>query len=159
MNSKQSNDNIPSHARFGAVRKHDIHTGIDIYLPYGTKVYPIEDGVVVNVEWFTGTKSNPPTPWWKDTQAVWVQSSNSNKLVFVYGEIDTDIAIGTKVSVNDCIGTIAEVLKKDKGKNPTTMLHLELYSDIPEQTVIWNIGEPMPNLLMDPTVYISKIKR
>jgi murein DD-endopeptidase MepM/ murein hydrolase activator NlpD len=42
---------------FGAVRKYDIHTGIDLYCELEDPVYAIEDGVVVNVCHFTGSKS------------------------------------------------------------------------------------------------------
>lgn len=139
-------------AMFGSVRKHDIHTGIDIYVPNNSKVFPIKNGYVVNIEWFTGTKSSPPTPWWNDTKAIWIQTE-AEKEVFVYGEIEVNetIKIGTKVSTNDYIGTIAQVLKTNKGINPTTMLHLELYSNIPTETVIWNHDKIKPELLLDPT--------
>lgn len=48
----------PPHAGgvFGAVRKYDIHTGIDLYCESGDHVYAIEDGIVVNVCHFTGPK-------------------------------------------------------------------------------------------------------
>jgi murein DD-endopeptidase MepM/ murein hydrolase activator NlpD len=146
-------------AVFGAKRKYDIHTGIDIYVPYGTRVYPIKNGTIINIEWFTGTKSSPQTPWWNDTKAIWIQSENESE-VFIYGELDIDetIEIGTKVSTSDCIGTVAEVLKVNKGKNPTTMLHIELYSSIPTETVIWNHNETKPELLLDPTDIIKGLK-
>lgn len=143
-------------ALFAAKRKYDIHTGIDIYVPLHTKVFPIESGKVINIEWFTGKFSKPPTEWWNDTKAVWVQSQNG--MVFVYGEIETTIKIGDFVSTNTCIGTVLQVLKKEKNKNPLTMLHIELYSNIPKETVIWNHGENQPEGLLNPLDYIEELK-
>ena len=57
---------------FGAVRKHDIHTGVDLYVPEGTAVYALYDGVVVDVSKFTGPEANPPCPWWNETYSVTV---------------------------------------------------------------------------------------
>ena len=144
---------------FGAIRKHNIHTGIDLYVPFGTEVYPIEDGTVINIEWFTGPDSIPPSPWWNATEAVWVCSNNSDR-VWVYGEVAANravINIGSKVTTKDVIGNVLQVLKKDKGVNPTTMLHLELYSNTPENTVVWELNEPKPDLLCDPMEYFTNV--
>ena len=46
---------IPNH--YGAYlqkRKHDVHTGVDLYAEDGSTVYAVEDGEVVIVKWFTG---------------------------------------------------------------------------------------------------------
>lgn len=143
-------------ALFGAMRKHDIHTGIDIYVPEGTDVYPIKSGKVINVEWFTGINSKPPTSWWNDTQAVWVQDNDG--FVWVYGELMSSVSIGDTVNQETSLGQIKQVLKKDKQINSTSMLHLELYSAIPNETVVWLHEQEKPDLLLNPLDHIQKIK-
>lgn len=49
---------------FGAVRKYDIHTGVDLYCEEGSLVSEYEDGIVVAIEDFTGVKAN--SPWWNE---------------------------------------------------------------------------------------------
>jgi len=62
----------PDHpGTFGAIRKFDIHTGVDLYCDHGTKVYSIEPGLVISVENFTGSLAE--SPWWNDTQAVLIK--------------------------------------------------------------------------------------
>lgn len=43
---------------FGAKRKFDMHTGIDLYCTEQTPVYAIEDGIVIGVENFTGPNAD-----------------------------------------------------------------------------------------------------
>lgn len=140
-------------SQFAAKRKFDIHTGIDIFVPNGTKVHSMNDGIVVNVEWFTGINSIPPTPWWNDTKAVWIQGMN--KVVIVYGEIETKLKIGQKIKKGQVVGKIIQVLKKQK-VNPPAMLHLEMYKEKPDNTVIWNHDEEIPNLLLNPLEYMKR---
>lgn len=138
---------IPAHARFGAVRRHDIHTGIDLHCPEGTEVYAIEQGEVVRIEPFTGAIAG--SPWWNNTWAVHVKTSNGYTLV--YGEVISAVHVGDIVKPGDLIGTVTRVLINDKGL-PTSMLHLEQYSEVPsEGTVWWKLGEPQPTGLMDPS--------
>ena len=56
---------------FGAVRRHDVHKGVDLYCPDGTWVHAVEYGRVVDIRWFTGEKVD--MPWWNNTQAVSIQ--------------------------------------------------------------------------------------
>lgn len=44
----------PHAGAFGATRRHDVHTGIDLYADEGDAVVAVEDGVVVALEDFTG---------------------------------------------------------------------------------------------------------
>lgn len=140
---------------FGAVRKYDIHTGVDIHMEEYTPVYAFRSGVVVHTEWFTGELSTPPTPWWLPTRAVWVQ--HEDKTVAVYGEIAEAVIPGETVSRGDLIGYVLRVLRHDKGL-PTAMLHFELYCDIPSETVTWKLGEPKPPLLLDPTDFLKEYR-
>lgn len=141
---------------FGAQRKHDVHTGVDIFVPDGTKVFPIKAGKVIRVEWFTGSQSTPPTPWWNDTQAVWVQSDYFNT-VYLYGEIKANVQVGQWVTCTTELGTISQVLKKEKGMTPTSMLHFEMYSQAPEESAIWKLDEARPEFLLDPTEVLRGI--
>lgn len=139
---------------FGAIRKHDIHTGMDIYCDPNQICTPVEDGVVTKIELFTGPNASPPSPWWNETYAIHVEGKSG---VVVYGEISPSkkIQVGKKVSVGQTMGQIKTVLKKDKGL-PMTMLHIELYKPGTTDTVVWNLGEPQPESLLDPTPYFSK---
>lgn len=133
---------------FAAIRKHDIHTGVDLYCNPGQKVVAVEDGIVVAIENFTGPNANPPSPWWNDTKAVLIEGQSG---VVCYGEIEplSYIKIGVKIECGDLIGSVQEVLKEDKGK-PTSMLHFELYDVGTRESVIWELGKSQPSNLKDP---------
>jgi murein DD-endopeptidase MepM/ murein hydrolase activator NlpD len=128
---------------FGTKRKFDIHTGIDLYCELGDDVFAIEDGEVVDIHQFTGGEESP---WWKDTFAVVVRGKSG---FILYGEIEPIVKIGDKIKENDVVGKVIEVLKKEKPKNPKTMLHIELYSKY-NGSVWWKIGDEKPDGLEDP---------
>lgn len=138
----------PPHGRFGAVRKHDVHTGIDLYAPHGSNVYVVESGVVVAVDYFTG--SSIGMPWWNETRAVLIEGESG---VVCYGEIQEifRVKVGMKVKAGDFIATVLTVLKKDKGL-PMSMLHLELHAGYDKTNIWhpWNLNEPKPEYLLDP---------
>ena len=136
--------------RFGTVRKHDIHTGIDLYTYPGMSVLAMEDGDVVAIEDFTGPKAG--SSWWNDTQAVLVEGASG---VICYGEIITPkgMKVGDKMTREQYVGGVRTVLKEDKGK-PMTMLHVELYMHGTRETVWWRHGEPRPANLLDPTEHL-----
>lgn len=133
---------------FGAARKYDVHTGVDLHCRPGQIVVAVEDGVVSNVVWFTG--QNADSPWWNDTRAVLVQGESG---VVCYGEVAENVEVGQRVKAGDEIGKVVQVLKKDKGR-PTAMLHLELYTECKEP-VWWRHGEEKPANLLDPTEYLK----
>lgn len=140
---------------FGAIRKFDIHTGVDLYCSPGTAVYSVEDGEVIEIEKFTGPDAE--SPWWHETLAVLIRGSSG---VVCYGEVSIGyiphienpayLKIGDQVSQGDLIGWTKQVLKKDKGK-PMCMLHLEVYSSETNETVWWKKDESKPENLFDPT--------
>ena len=136
--------------RFGAVRRHDVHTGVDLYTYPGMPVLAVEDGVVVAIEKFTGPAAG--SPWWNETEAVLVEGASG---VVCYGEIVTPagLKIGDSVRREDCVGGVRTVLKEDKGR-PMTMLHLELYDHGTRETVWWRLDEPKPPNLLDPTEHL-----
>lgn len=132
---------------FGAVRSFDIHTGIDLYCDNGDPVYAMEDGVVVATEAFTG--SNAGSPWWEDTWAILIEGKSG---VIVYGEIiiDPELDKGDSIKEGQLIGHVKQVLKKDKGVNPTSMLHLELMEHGFYATYWWRPDEDQPEGLLNP---------
>jgi murein DD-endopeptidase MepM/ murein hydrolase activator NlpD len=133
--------------QFGAVRKHDVHTGVDLYAEPGTPVHAVEDGLIVSIEDFTGPSAG--SPWWLETKAILVEGASG---VVCYGELDVaeDIRVGMMVPRAARLGAVLPVLRKFKGR-PTTMLHLELYERGTRASVIWNLGEERPAGLLDPT--------
>lgn len=146
---------IPTGTEFGAfgvTRKFDMHTGVDMYCLEGDEVVAMEDGEVVAVEWFTGTKVN--MPWWNDTQAVAVKGESG---IINYGEVIAYVKVGDVIKAGDIIGVVTPVLKTDKGKVPSTsMLHLELYAEYDGQWALWEVGAEQPENLLDPTELLEK---
>lgn len=138
---------------FAAVRKFDIHTGVDLYCDPGTKVYAVEDGIVIAVEDFTGPKAG--SPWWNDTQAILIKGQSG---VICYGEVDCLVNSKDKVIEGQLLGIVKTVLKKDKGK-PMTMLHFELYEPYVVESVVWNLNKPKPKGLLDPTDLLRKLQQ
>lgn len=137
--------NISHPGSFGAIRKYDIHTGVDIYCEPEQEVLAVEDGEVVLIENFTGANAVPPSPWWHETKAVLIEGASG---VVVYGEIRPleTITVGQKIKQGQTIGNVITVLKKDKGL-PMTMLHFELYKYGTRETVVWELEKPQPENL------------
>lgn len=137
---------------FGSVRKYDIHTGIDLYCEDGEPVFAIEDGIVVAIEKFTGEHAD--SPWWNNTWALLVEGKSG---VIVYGEIiiRDQVTIGDFVLQNEIIGNVRQVLKQDKGVNPTSMLHLELMKHGCYHTYWWQHDQPCPSGLLNPIILLN----
>lgn len=135
--------------RFGAVRKHDIHTGVDLYCRAGAAVMTVEPGEVVAVEDFTGPDAG--SPWWLPTKAVLVEGASG---VVVYGEVEPVVSAGARLGAGTPVGTVLRVLRKDKGL-PRAMLHLELMVLGARETVWWKHGEARPGVLRDPTAALQ----
>ena len=138
---------------FGAVRRHDIHTGVDLYCNLGDNVHAIETGTVVGIQHFTGEWAD--SSWWNNTDAVFVSGKSG---IIVYGEIDPveGLKVGDTVLEGAILGQVLTVLKKDKGK-PMTMLHIELYSHHYEpQAVWWDLNQPQPKYLQDITPILER---
>jgi len=132
---------------FGVTRKHDMHTGVDMYCQLGDEVVAMEDGVVIAVEFFTGPSVN--MPWWNDTQAVAIKGKSG---IINYGEVRAYLEVGDEVEEGDLIGWVIPVLKQDKGKVPSTsMLHLELYTEYNGEWALWPVGAEQPSNLLNPT--------
>lgn len=148
MNPLQNIKNIPTTGpgSFGAIRKHDIHTGIDFYCDLHDEVYAIQDGVVVSIQAFTGV--NADCAWWNDTDCVIVKCDDGNYIL--YGEITSLVNENQKIKKGDIIGKVITVLKHDKGL-PMNMLHLEYYNkNFDLNPVVWELNEEQPNTLLNP---------
>lgn len=104
-------------------RKHDVHTGIDLYCNEGEPVYSMQEGVVEYQGLFTGL--NAGTPWWNETSFVLVKNPFDRIL---YGEIEpkAGVKVGTVIKKGQPLGKVIRVLPNDKGR-PTSMLHVERY--------------------------------
>lgn len=135
---------------FGAKRKYDIHTGVDLFCNENDDVYSVYDGIVTSVVEFTGFEESP---WWNDTHAIMIYHHEIQK-TFLYGEIKTDILPGSIINAGQLIGNVLTVLKEDKGK-PMTMLHMECYNGIVKQPVWWYLNEECPKSLEDITKYLK----
>ncbi len=154
---------IPIHPHMGAFgvrRRHDIHSGVDLYANVGTPVYPVEDGIVVAIDPFTGKDAD--CDWWEDTWAVYVEGKSG---IVCYGEIlpNSFLKIGDKVTVSEkaphnVIGTVLRVLRTDKGR-PTSMLHIELHNKGFIHGTHWIKGKEKSENLLDPTQYLIKSKK
>jgi hypothetical protein len=138
---------------FAARRRHDRHTGVDLYCRDGEAVLAVEDGVVVNVEPFTGPAAG--SPWWNDTVAVLVEGASG---VVGYGEVVPlpGLEAGRPVRRGEGIGRVAVVLKEGKERpdipgHSRAMLHVELYRPGTRQAVAWGLDEIRPAGLLDPT--------
>lgn len=136
---------------FGMVRKHDVHTGVDLYTEEGSPVYAVEAGEVVAVLPFTGPEAE--SPWWFPTDAVMVEGASG---VVLYGEIGPKVKVGEEIFPGTLLGHVKRVLRNDKGK-PMSMLHLELYVPGTKDAVWWTPDQPKPTQLLDPTPFLLKV--
>ncbi|MBU0598870.1 M23 family metallopeptidase [Patescibacteria group bacterium] len=142
---------------FGVKRKYERHCGVDLYCDEGESVFPIEPGIITEINWFTGPETN--TPWWNSTRCVCIEGDSG---IIVYGEIQEDVGyikVGDYVSGEGRIGEVKRVLKKDKGK-PTSMLHVSLLTHGFKEahTHSWKLDDPKPHWLLDPTPILIQTK-
>ena len=146
--------------RFGAPRRHDVHTGVDLYCEMNTEVLACEEGHVTNIVWFTGqhapSPNGSPSSWWNDTKAVLVES---DRQVIVYGELDPSlifVEVGHRVSRGQVLGRIGvSVLRTNKGR-PMVMLHLECLRRGASEPVWWLDANQRPSELIDPTPFLTE---
>ena len=146
---------ISKEGTFGAVRKHDIHTGVDLYTVENATVYAMEDGVVATVEQFTGP---PESPWWLVTYVVMVEGPSG---VIAYGEVSPQVQEGDRVVEGQEIARVIPVLPEGKERydipgHSRYMLHLELYVPDTRRPVWWLKGAEQPCELLDPMPLLSK---
>lgn len=139
---------------FGAKRRHDVHTGVDLYAEDKQAVFSIEAGVVVGIFPFTGALAN--CPWWLDTDAIAIEDDAG---VWLYGEVRAldYLCVGKQVFPGQQIAHVERVLRNYKGR-PTSMLHLERYQvGTRSFAPIWELGSIQPDNLIDPTATLREI--
>lgn len=143
---------------FGARRKYDIHTGVDLYVQPEMDGYFIsmEDCVVLSVIDFTGEKAG--SPWWKNTKAVLTTGPDCCML---YGEVEPapKIVPGYELNRGEFMGWVKSVLSRDKIRDyipnhSNRMLHFEMYSQLPKEPAVWPLDKDRPAGLIDPTPYL-----
>ena len=78
----------PYQGTFAAQRKHDIHTGFDIYCNVKEPVYAIEKGKVINISHFTGKEAD--SDWWNETKAILIEGHSG---IILYGEVEPLVKI------------------------------------------------------------------
>jgi len=143
----------PHVGSFGIRRRYDVHKGIDLYAEVGKSVFSVEDGEIVDICWFTGPSIG--SDWWEDTKGVYVKGKSG---IVVYGEIEPnpELQIGMHISTSTYIGSVKRVLKKDNHR-PMSMLHLELHDSEHIHAGQWQIGQPKPIGVIDPTPYLLNV--
>lgn len=142
----------PEHpGSFAAFRKHDRHTGLDLYCNEGDFVYAIEKGVIVRIDKFTGPGAG--SPWWYDTWAMVIEGSRT----ILYGEINPfyELKPGVKLARGDIIGTVAPVLppykaRADVAGHAHCMLHLEYHTTGFHEFPVWPLDAPQPFGVLNP---------
>lgn len=138
---------------FGAKRKYDIHTGVDLYCRDGEPVYAIEDGIVSRYGPFTGIATG--SDWWEDTDYLMVDGK-SGKILYGEISINKNLLGNSIVSKGQLLGWVKRVIKHDKGR-PTSMLHIELYKHgYTGDGEIWRLGLKQPEYLLDVTPLLRR---
>jgi len=161
---------------YGAVRLHDIHSGVDLYTRENAPVFAMADGEVVAYEQFTGP---PRFPWWKTTHALIVKNNvkgirredDPQYMQYIcYGEIVSWLQPGDKVWNGAEIGKVVPVLQADKLRkdipgHSTSMLHLEMYDDTYDVSKnywdVWGFSdtEPSSSLEINPAINIISLSK
>ncbi len=135
---------------FGHARRFEHHSGVDLYCAADQPVHAIEAGRVVAIEWFTGPRSTPTSPWWNETQAVLIEALTGDH-VLVYGEIEALVRVGDIIAAGAVVGWVSvPVLMNFKGR-PTRMLHMEMLAPGQHASLVWPLGTERPANLWDPT--------
>lgn len=148
---------------FGYRRKHDVHTGVDLYVFTNDWVYAVEDGEVIRIEDFTGPSAG--SPWWLPTKAILVQGDSG---VVGYCEVDPfGLREGDYVDRGQTLAAVVPVLPQYKRRSDipghsNMMLHMELYKDGTTETVwwhvrpanLWSVDGSRPKNLLDPTEFL-----
>lgn len=148
------------------------HCGIDIYAPKLSDVIAIENGKVIDIGLFT---SSLWVSYWNTTYYIMIK--NTTSCICKYAELrDVNVIIDEKVYSGQLIGHIGQVLnsksiskespfyiKKLLSKKKLSMLHLELLKEPiinTEEYLGGNwYGSKKPSYLVNPTSYLSSIRR
>jgi murein DD-endopeptidase MepM/ murein hydrolase activator NlpD len=129
------------HRYFGAPRAGRKHAACDLIAPKGTKIFAVEEGVVIN----------GPYPFYNGTDALEVR----HPLFTVrYGEIlkaADGLTIGSKVTKGQLIAYVGKMHKD-------SMLHFEMYDGSGSGSLTVRSNKPFQRRsdLVDPTEYLDR---
>lgn len=141
---------------FGAVRQHDVHTGVDLYTIENAPVIAIQSGLVASIEAFTGPEAD--SSWWLPTGVVLVEGEAG---VIAYGEVSPKVEVGETVLAGQILANVIPVLPFEKERRDIRghsrfMLHVEVYEPGTRTTVWWKKDQPQPSGLKDPTPLLTR---
>lgn len=136
-------------AGFGYSKSHNIHTGIDLYVPEGSTVHSVEDGTIIDIFKFTGPKTIYPQLL--PTEAVVVNGATG---LVLYGEVE----VLEGLQIGQLIGAGAKIANIICAVPDQPMLHLELHKHGSKIPCLWKQGHPQPKSLLDPTSYLLSLK-
>jgi murein DD-endopeptidase MepM/ murein hydrolase activator NlpD len=133
---------------FGAKRKYNLHSGVDLHCKHLQPLASVEAGVVVKIIDFGNKDKNPKL---NETRAIFVEGDSG---VVVYCNVmeREDLRPGIGVAAGEVIGKVIKINKSEK--NEVCMLHLELYRSGTRKRVIWSYQYPKPDCLLDPSNYL-----
>ena len=113
----------------------NIHRGVDIYAPYGSKVIAPEPLEIVKVGFWTTSEGKP---YWNDT--VYALAHTKSGEILNFAELDDTLDEGARIDAGTLIGRIGQVLNPEKvdQSSPSyirkliesgnlSMIHLENY--------------------------------
>ena len=136
-------------AGFGYSKNHNVHTGIDLYVPESSSVHSVEAGTVIDIFNFTGPKTLYPQLL--PTEAIVIHGATG---LVLYGELQVlkDIQFGQLIGAGTKIANIICAVPDQP------MLHLELHKPGSKIPSVWKQGQPQPKSLLDPTSYLLSLK-
>lgn len=131
------------------------HEGVDLYCADLQPIQAMEAGEIVNIEHFTGTLADPPSPWWMDTMSIMVEGNHG---VIGYCEVapHNHLKVGMKIFEGEHIVVVVPVLKRDKG-NGRTMCHIEHYVAGTKNHAIWLLDTPKPKELLNSRTLLEQL--
>jgi len=146
------------------------HCGVDIYAPVGSRVYAVEEGVVIAVGVFTSPEK---VVYWNTTYFALIRDSRTG-LIGRWSELGiVAIKPGEMVKAQQLIGQVGQVLnpakisedapeyiRRLKQKGRLSMLHFELYAAaaVPDEIGASLSNAPLgvrPAHLLDPSCYFE----
>lgn len=139
-------------ARFGNTRpKGRVHAGCDLYVPEGTAVHAVADGII----------RTDLSPFYEGTASIVI-----DHLFFIvrYGELSFEAPVNDGVYSNPVSGEVKEgrILGYVKRTNyPVPMLHFEMYSGSGSGPLTNRMNKPTQRRsdLMDPTDWLKSMAK
>jgi hypothetical protein len=140
-------------AGFGARRKYNLHTGIDLFCEHMQPVASVEAGTIISLKDFSKRKNK--SPWLNRTRVILIEGKTG---VSAYCNVieRKGLKVGDEVRSGEIIGNVVRLNKKKRRKD-VCMLHLELYAKGTRKRVTWSYNFPKPPQLLDPSKHLLGI--